>query len=141
MAALPVVVLDPAGTLPDWMFVLVEAPTGVWYEHQYGGTATRQARVQGFLVPVHSGEARKALDRLFLTRLRGVGLWAGSRRPDETVLRSAREAVALVSYWPNDEDGPVPLALDEGRAAEVDEAWLPVKTPHGPGYLLWPNSD
>ncbi len=141
MAALPVVLVDPDGTLPDWMFVLVEAPTGVWYEHQYGGTATRQARVQGFLVPVHSAEARKALDRLFLTEIRGVGLWAGTRRPDEGVLRAARNAVALVRYWPNDENGPVPLTLDDERAAEADEAWLPVKTPHGAGYLLWPNSD
>ncbi len=78
---------------------------------------------------------------MFLTELRGVGLWGGTRRPDEAVLRSARDAVALVRYWPNDENGPVPLALDHKREAEVDEAWLPVTTPHGPGYLLWPNSD
>ena len=31
--------------------------------------------------------------------------------------------------------------LDESRILEADEAWIPVITPHGPGVLVWPNSD
>ncbi|MGW2742114.1 DUF6210 family protein [Streptomyces sp. NPDC001450] len=36
---------------------------------------------------------------------------------------------------------PRPLALDETRLAEVDEAWVPVVTPDGPGVLVRENSD
>jgi hypothetical protein len=35
----------------------------------------------------------------------------------------------------------VPLQIDEGRGDELDEAWIPVLTPDGPGYLAWINSD
>ncbi|MFJ9706886.1 DUF6210 family protein [Streptomyces sp. NPDC101234] len=36
---------------------------------------------------------------------------------------------------------PARLALDETRLADVDEAWVPVVTPDGPGVLVWENSD
>lgn len=40
----PRVLLDPDGAWPrPWTFVIVHAPTGVWYAHQYGVTAIRQA--------------------------------------------------------------------------------------------------
>lgn len=41
----------------------------------------------------------------------------------------------------SDQLWPVPLALDESRLGEVDEAWVPVVTPDGPGVLVWENSD
>ena len=31
----------------------------------------------------------------------------------------------------------VPLQIDDGRADELDEAWVPVLTPDGRGYLAW----
>jgi hypothetical protein len=136
-----VIFIHPDGTLPDWMFVIVESDTGIWYEQQYGGTACRQRRQQGFLVPVYSREARVALDALFVRELRGAGLWGGSRQPDEEILRKAADAVALINYWADDESGPVALILDADRAAHVDEAWIPVVTPHGLGVLVWHNSD
>jgi hypothetical protein len=34
-----------------------------------------------------------------------------------------------------------PLALDESRLSDLDEAWVPVLTAHGPGALVWNNSD
>jgi hypothetical protein len=34
-----------------------------------------------------------------------------------------------------------PLRIDEERADELDEAWVPVLTPDGPAYLAWVNSD
>ncbi|MGW9028169.1 DUF6210 family protein [Streptomyces sp. NPDC055722] len=36
---------------------------------------------------------------------------------------------------------PTALVLDESRLAEIDEAWVPVVTPDGPGVLVWENSD
>lgn len=91
-------------------------------------------------MPVHSAEARAALDTIFLTKLKGTGLYGGARRPDESILQGVRDAVAFVRYW-TAESGPQPLTLDDDRAAQVDEGWVPVRTADGPGFLLWPNSD
>ena len=33
------------------------------------------------------------------------------------------------------------IELDESRFYEIDEAWVPVATPDGPGILTWENSD
>jgi len=35
----------------------------------------------------------------------------------------------------------VRIELDESRSDEIDEAWVPVTTPDGPGILTWENSD
>jgi hypothetical protein len=31
------------------------------------------------------------------------------------------------------------VVLDRRRLNELDEAWIPVLTPDGPGYLAWVN--
>jgi hypothetical protein len=56
--------------------------------------------------------------------------------------RRLREIVETVGYWAADSlvCWPEPLHLDESRIAEVDEAWVPVITPDGPGVLVWPTS-
>jgi hypothetical protein len=36
---------------------------------------------------------------------------------------------------------PQEFCLDEGRIAEIAEAWIPVRTPDGPGVLLYCNCD
>ena len=33
------------------------------------------------------------------------------------------------------------LSLDVERIDSLDEGWIPVVTPGGPGTLIWPNSD
>jgi hypothetical protein len=33
------------------------------------------------------------------------------------------------------------LEVDEERADELDEGWVPVLTPDGPAYLAWVKSD
>jgi hypothetical protein len=52
--------------------------------------------------------------------------------------------VSMIGYRTTSEDLPteVPVvALDRGRLDELDEAWAPVRTPDGPGYVAWMNSD
>ena len=136
--------IDPEGFLDhDWMMVLVEQPTGVSYRHQYGGTACRQATVQGYLVPVFSRVAFNRLRHLFEEALQGAGTWNYRWTDDERA--EVRASVALLrmspSVWTDHPDDLVNLSLDEGRFTEADEAWLPVVSADGPGWLLWPNSD
>jgi hypothetical protein len=138
-----VVFIDPDGTMPDWMYVVVSRDTGVWYQQQFGGTATRQGRVQGYLVPVVGPHARQLLDDLFVRDLRGTGLWGGSRKPDDALIERVRDIVQGIQCANSEPDvwELQELRLDDSRLAEIDEAWLPVVSPDGPGVLLWPNSD
>ncbi|MGW2646638.1 DUF6210 family protein [Streptomyces sp. NPDC001393] len=76
-----------------------------------------------------------------------VGAWKGhgARHADwpPALLDRLRAAVASHVYGSANRDDlfPTPLALDESRLADVDEAWVPVVTPDGPGVLVWENSD
>jgi hypothetical protein len=72
------VFLDPDGTMGaivPWMYVVVEMETGVVYQQQCGGTATRQGEVEGYLVPVHAPDSPARLRDLFERALRGAGAW------------------------------------------------------------------
>ncbi|MEV4347335.1 DUF6210 family protein [Actinoplanes sp. NPDC049596] len=132
--------LDPDGLAG--LCVLVAAPTGVVYHHQYGGTACRQGRQEGFLVPLAAFSALDELREIFEVHLDSVGTW-NYRWPDEE-LDHLRRVISEISYWTSDDgrsEEPKPLALDESRLPEADEAWIPVQTPDGPGILIWPNSD
>lgn len=134
--------LDPDATLGrDWMFVVVEAPTSVIYLQQCGGTTNRQCEAEGYLVPVTSEPALGELRHLFEKTLRGTGTerheWSGDQ------VRRLRDAVTRVVFWTSDRDTDEAdvLTLDTSRMAEVDEAWVPVRTPAGAGVLVWCNSD
>ncbi|MGA5819691.1 DUF6210 family protein [Kitasatospora sp. NPDC094028] len=129
--------LDPDGLARSGgLHVVVEAGTGVFYRHRYGGTACLQGRVEGFLVPVCrpvcGPDPRDGLRELF----------EGPRGADDRHGR-LRALVAGVVYWACDGQAEEPhgLRVDESRAGEIDEAWVPVLTPDGPGVLVWPNSD
>ncbi|MEV6106358.1 DUF6210 family protein [Streptomyces sp. NPDC051940] len=59
-------------------------------------------------------------------------------------LARLRAIVAEVTYWSSNSlqwSEPHALGLDETRIAELDEAWVPVRTPDGSGVLMWANSD
>jgi hypothetical protein len=113
------VFLDPDGTQGrDWLYVIVRASTGICYEQQYGGTATRSGHVEGYLVPVRSEPALAELRTFFERHLRGAGAEGRSWAEDD--VRRVRGAVAKVVFW---------------------EAWVPVLTADGPGVLVWQNSD
>lgn len=131
------VFIDPDGTGGDWTHVVVEAPTGVFYQQEYGGTSRRQGQAEGYLVPM-SGESG-AIDALaaVFEPFRGGGAgdhaWAGAE------LAALRSAVGAVRFWSCDGTAETPhlLRLDETRLSEADEAWLPVHTPDGAGLLMW----
>ena len=135
------VVVDPDGTAPDWADVIIEEPTGVVYQHQYGGTANRQGELEGYLVPVDGTAVRAQLDDLFVRRLRRVGSRGKLLEPD--LLTKVREAVEMIRFWPGAQESPgvEQLRVDDDRLDEMDEAWVPVITGNGRGVLIWPNSD
>lgn len=135
------VFLDPDGMAGGWLYVVVEAKTGVFYQQQYGGTACRQGQVEGFLVPVTGPDPLDALRQLFEKDLRGAGTW-NYAWPDEDQ-NKLREIIGTISYWACDgnTEEPHALRLDETRIREADEAWIPVITPDGAGVLVWFNSD
>ncbi|MGW5265488.1 DUF6210 family protein [Microbispora sp. NPDC004025] len=136
------VFLDPDGTSGGrWLYVVVEAATGVFYQQQYGGAACRQGHVEGFLVPVYDLAALDALRDLFEKDFRRAGTWNHPWPDDER--NRLRDIVGSIPYWTCDgnADRRHDLRLDESRIREVDEAWVPVATPDGPGVLMWRNSD
>lgn len=121
--------------------VLVGYPTGVVYRQQYGGTACLAAQVEGYLVPLAPpDDVVRGLRALFEGELGGGGLRGGSLSVEQ--LSRLR---ALVSSLAHDRSvaavESAPLALDETRLAALDEAFVPVVTLDGPGWLVWANSD
>ncbi|MDX2709914.1 DUF6210 family protein [Streptomyces sp. PA03-6a] len=136
------VFLDPDGiSAGGWLYAVVEARTGVFYQQQYGGTACRQGQVEGFLVPLHGPDELAALRELFEKDFRGAGTWNHTWPHDER--DRLRGAIGALRYWASDgtTEEPHPLRLDESRIREADEAWVPVITPDGPAVLVWFNSD
>ncbi|MER6568203.1 DUF6210 family protein [Streptomyces sp. NPDC001093] len=133
--------LDPEGTGAGWVFVIVAAETGVVYKVQGGGHRCAQYAQEGYLIPVFGRGLDQELKEIF------VGAWKGqgARHADwpPALLDRLRAAVAFHVYGSANQDDlfPTPLALDESRLADVDEAWVPVVTPDGPGVLVWENSD
>ncbi|GAA3792542.1 DUF6210 family protein [Streptomyces phyllanthi] len=137
------VFLDPDGTGADtgWVFVIVAAPTGVVYQVQGGGVGCVQYAQEGYLLPMFGQGLDEELKEIFEGELEGQG----ARRTDwpEGLLDRLRAAVGLHVYGSanRDDTWPTALVLDETRLAEIDEAWVPVVTPDGPGVLVWENSD
>ncbi|WP_431772497.1 DUF6210 family protein [Streptomyces cucumeris] len=135
--------LDPDGTGSGqgWMFVIVAAPTGVIYQNQAGGFRCAQYQQEGYLVPVFGRDLDDDLKGIFVRELKGQG----SRRMDWPADLLDRLRIAVAFYISVSTDGddasPTPLALDESRLSEADEAWVPVVTPDGPGILVWENCD
>lgn len=123
------------------MFVIVAAATGVVYQNQGGGTGCIQYEQEGYLIPVLGQGLDDDLREIFVGELKGQGArrldWPADR------LDRLRAAVAFHVYGSANRDDlfPLPLVLDESRLSEVDEAWVPVVTPDGPGVLVWENSD
>lgn len=144
MPARRYVFLDPDGVAggTGWLYAVVRAETGVIYQQQYGGTACRHGEVEGFLVPVFGPKGFGQLRELFVGHFGGSGTWNYHWQDDE--LEFLRRAVQGIGYWASDKSGAgcaSPLQLDEQHLRETDEAWVPVSTPHGPGVLIWLNSD
>lgn len=152
------VFLNPSGTIPDLLGVIVAHPTGVWYEHQCAGTETDLRSVEGYFVPLGGlrsvpDEGMFDPDQLTEVFHKGNACVSGGRPwnlPPNTPLlpqdrlQRLRALVEAIPYWTrdaSDEDQRLCLRLDESRLGEVVEAWVPVVTPDGPGVLVWENCD
>ena len=137
------VFINPSGfLLHPWMAVLVEAHTGVTYSHQTGGVACIPRQSEGYYVPVFDQNAYDTLRSMFEVALEGAGTSGRDVRWDGPLLERLREAVALIRMDASTgASADVRLVLDESRLPEIDEAWVPVISPDGPGTLIWENSD
>ncbi|MGC0420009.1 DUF6210 family protein [Embleya sp. AB8] len=128
----------------DWLFVVLEAPSGMVYEIQTCGTACMQSRVEGHLIPIEAPDAYAALIDLFVREFSGCG---GPRTWTSDHLGSLRAAISTIKFPADFDSAPVmgypgtPIHVDESRLSEVTEAWIPVTTELGTGILVWSNSD
>lgn len=132
--------LDPGDSDISWLFVIVESSTGIAYSHQYGGTAVRYSSIEGYLVPVFCPPALVKLRQIFEEELHGSGTegWPMT----QAQLDRLREVVSEISFWESTKDEHVSeLILNETRIREIDEAFVPILSPDGPGVLVWNNSD
>lgn len=143
--------LNPDGTMPFGLVVIVHAETGVLYGHQCGGYGPSVRTVEGFLVPLSSDQRacqdekalqsdyhEQALISIFATfcgHLPSSGDdWAAE------LLDLLEDSVADVLMWKTSQDDVdtcrTALQLDRSRLFELTEGWIPVITPYGPGTLL-----
>jgi hypothetical protein len=139
----PHVFLNPYGSDDPYVFVTVEAPTGVTYGEQCMGLACDQREVEGFLIPTFADAGQLVA---FFARFQG---WPPGIKEDWNT-EDVEELAALIAtlymwqtYSATDgrNDEPHFLKLDRDRLAESTEAWGRVLTPYGPGVLVFPNSD
>ena len=143
--------LDPDGTLPVWIVIVVRSETGVVYGTQCAGVATEQRFVEGFLIPV--GGSRYDVDEgnievgPFIDVFHENGgcpwSWIGRARPPERQVLLSK-LVQSIPYWRMRLDGndqKDPIQIDDARMEEIAEGWIPVNTPDGTGVLLFKNCD
>jgi len=93
------------------------------------------------MIPVGGPELSAELSSWFISRWRGNGYdidWTTD------LMESLAELVSTIPCWhtvENGEDRREYLQLEKDRINECVEAWVPVRTPFGPGVLLFENSD
>ncbi len=143
------VFLNPDGTNPLGLAVIVAHSTGVKYANQCNGLLTELRAVEGYLVPCpdaavddESGSPPPSteLKRLFREHCRG-GV-TPSWTPELTQRLAA--IVRRIPFWystPDGRDHREALDLDRTRLDDTVEAWVQVTTPVGPGTLVFENSD
>lgn len=135
------VFIDPDGTMPPYLAVIIRHPTGVTYRQQCAGTATEDREVEGYLIPLSGGPGEagattcQALTDVFHA---GRGCMRGA--PTEADWPRLEGIVQTIPFWSED-DQLTRLRLDLARMSEACEAWVPVITAEGDGILIWPNCD
>lgn len=146
------VFIDPDGTLPDWVAVVIRHKTGVVYGTQCAGLSVEQRFVEGYLVPL--GGAKFDVDEgaIEVDPLREVfheegncqWRWTGTALPPERFAMLCR-LVEAIPYCrcglAGSPENRTALRIDTSRTDEIAEAWLPVETPDGAGVLLYANCD
>jgi hypothetical protein len=139
------VFIDPDGSLKNWLFVIVEAQTGVIYMNQCEGYLTSGREAEGFLIPLNgANDANKLVD--FFAKYRGYpsGILSESNCAEDE-LDNLSDIVSQIPIWFSQngsiEDERTFLKLDYERIQELTEAWVPVITPYGKGILIFENCD
>lgn len=145
------VYLDPDGTLPDWMAIVVRFETGIVYGTQCAGVVAEQRFIEGYYVPVGGAtydveegkiEVGPFVD-VFHEKEGCQWGWTGRAMPTARLAQLSK-LVGSVPYWFCKLDGTdqkYPLRLDAARLEQLAEAWIPVETPNGPGVLVYQNCD
>ena len=143
---------------PKFIGVVIDAPTGVIYSQQCGGTNCYHYDFEGYFVPLSryeldesdtTSDNRLALDTdllkaVFHEAVPGdpdACVWARStdELPPDRLDRLAA-LVALLCYRGGNYDEKM-ITLDYLRLKDGCEACVPVVTPDGPGTLVWNNCD
>ena len=118
------------------VFIIVEKATGIIYTNQCGGTACSQPRAEGFLVPMD----------MYVGDKEGIADLTLDQWPTLHHMNKIEELERLVATFSNiSNDFEWSPLLDADRLLDdktrCGEAWVPVMTPYGPGWLTWENSD
>ena len=138
------ILLDSDGTLGInlGVLVLIEAPTGIVYHQQCGGLATLDKKQEGFIIPVGGPDIARPIFEWFESVFKGHCYQGRSDWTEDRVMQLRALIEALPIWYQNKEESHRTfLQLDEGRMDECCEAWIPVRTPYGPGIVLLANSD
>jgi len=149
------VIIDPDGTLPSYVGVIVQHPTGVLYEQHCAGIETDLRAVEGYFVLLGGcrygpDQGMTGFEELRAPFHKMRGCLFGDRpygRPGQALppdrLAKLKLAVESITCWDSRDrargEEHTHLLLDESRVGELVEAWVPVITPDGPGILIWPN--
>lgn len=119
------------------VFVIVCKQTGVYYSNQVGGTACAHPEVEGFLIPMDRFHGYE--EDISKLTLDAWGRGSLDRMLSDVEKDQLEELVqgfqAVGCDWRP--------ALDRDRLKDgaCGEAWVPVRTPYGLGWLTWENSD
>lgn len=145
------VFLDPDGTLPPWLAVIIRRETGVVYANQAAGVATEERLAEGFLVLLGGWSYDVDAGRIDLAALNDVfhegdacmWAWRGLDLPGDRLakLHALISGIPLWLYGPGGDHSKFSLRIDTRRLDELAEAWIPLETPAGPGVLVYKNCD
>jgi hypothetical protein len=123
--------------------LVVEAPTGVEWTQQTGGVACQHPVVEGYVVPLEAPQMIMAeLSSITLNHYYGLKSIKGQ------ALQRLRAAVRALEVSVSDDRGKFGwkdhrITLDVSRFKHQDagEAWIPVNSVLGKGWLTFENSD
>ena len=147
-----VLLIDPDGSAHNYLGVVVCHSTSVIYQQQCGGVETLIRSTEGYFVPLGGATFDRAqglvksegLTTPFHEHGRCTYGGATVRLPADR-LAALRDLVSSIPFWTFRKDGEVEqrghLSLDDTKLQDLVEAWVPVVTPQGVGFLTWPNCD
>jgi hypothetical protein len=116
--------------------VVIEAPTGVIYTNQTGGCACQHPRLEGFFVFLNGLDVDKLNEHVQDLWVYGSE-YRGLNVPVDTLDDIIQDRETHICYR---DPG---LSIDRIRIESEywGEAWIPVNTYYGNGFLTWENSD